>query len=195
MSSFQEQISAATKANFENQLALLTALTGKAFESVEKVIELNMSVAKAALEESTSNARQLLAAKDPQEFIALSASQVQPNAEKATSYGREVMTIVSGLQAEVSKAAESQISEHSRKLASLVDEVSKTAPAGSENVVAFMKTAIANANTGYEQLTKSTKQAVETMGANMNNAAAQVSQAASKASARVSPVAPVAAKK
>lgn len=189
MSSFQEQISAATKANLENHFALLTALTGKAFESVEKVIELNMSVAKAALEESTSNARQLLAAKDPQEFIALSASQVQPTAEKATTYGREVMSIVSGLQAEVSKAAESQIGEQSRKLASLVDEVSKTAPAGSENVVAFMKTAIANANAGYEQLTKSTKQAVETMGANMNNAAAQVSQAASKASARVAPVA------
>jgi phasin family protein len=189
MSSFQEQFSAATKSNFETQLALLTALTGKAFESVEKVIELNMNVAKAALEESTSNARQLLAAKDPQEFIALSASQVQPNAEKAVSYGREVMTIVSGLQAEVSKAAESQIGEQSRKFASLVDEVSKTAPAGSENVVAYMKTAIANANAGYEQLTKSTKQAVEAMGANMNTAAAQMSQAASKATARVAPVA------
>lgn len=189
MSSFQEQFSAATRTTLESQLALLTALTGKAFESVEKVIELNMTVAKAALEESTSNARQLLAAKDPQEFIALSTSQVQPNAEKATAYGREVMTIVSGLQAEVTKAAESQIGEHSRKFASLVDEVSKSAPAGSENVVAFMRTAIANANAGYDQLSKSTKQAVETMGANINTAAAQVSQAASKATARVAPVA------
>lgn len=189
MSSFQEQFSAATRTTLESQIALLTALTGKAFESVEKVIELNMTVAKAALEESTSNARQLLAAKDPQEFIALSTSQVQPNAEKATAYGREVMTIVSGLQAEVTKAAESQIGEHSRKFASLVDEVSKSAPAGSENVVAFMRTAIANANAGYEQLSKSTKQAVETMGANINTAAAQVSQAASKATARVAPVA------
>ena len=188
MSSFQEQFSAATRTTLESQIALLTALTGKAFESVEKVIELNMTVAKAALEESTSNARQLLAAKDPQEFIALSTSQVQPNAEKATAYGREVMTIVSGLQAEVTKAAESQIGEHSRKFATLVDEVSKTAPAGSENVVAFMKTAIANAIAGYEQLSKTGKQAVEAMGANLNTAAAQMSQAASKASARVAPV-------
>ncbi|RZA08383.1 MAG: phasin family protein, partial [Proteobacteria bacterium] len=130
MTSFQEQFSAATRTNLESQLALLSALTGKAFESVEKVIELNMNVAKAALEESTSNARQLLAAKDPQEFIALSTSQAQPNTEKAASYGREVMAIVSGLQAEVTKAAESQIGEHSRKFATLVDEVSKTAPAG-----------------------------------------------------------------
>lgn len=191
MLSFQEQISAATKNNLETQFALLTALTGKAFESVEKVIELNMNVAKATLEESTANVRQLLAAKDPQEFIALSSAQAQPNAEKAASYGRHVMTIMSGLQAEVSKAAETQIGEHSRKLASLVEEVSKTAPAGSENVVAFMKTAIANANAGYEQLTKTTKQAVEAMEVNMNSAAAQMSQAASKASARVASVASV----
>ena len=189
MSSFQEQFSAATKTMLESQLALLTSLTGKAFESVEKVMELNMNVAKAALEESTSNARQLLAAKDAQECIALTTSQVQPNAEKAASYGREVMGIVSGLQAELTKAAESQIGEHSRKFANLVDEVSKSAPAGSENVVAFMKTAIANANTGYEQLSKSTKQAVEAMGANINTATAQVSQAASKASERVATVA------
>ncbi|MET0964641.1 MAG: TIGR01841 family phasin [Noviherbaspirillum sp.] len=191
MFSFQEQFSAATKNNLESQLALLTALTGKAFESVEKVIELNMSVARATLEESTNNARQLLAAKDPQEFIALSTSQAQPNAEKVASYGRHVMTIVSGLQAEMTKAAETQIGEHSRKLATLVDEVSKSAPAGSENVVAFMKTAIANANAGYEQMTKTTKQAVEAMEVNMNTAAAQMSQAASKASTRVANVASV----
>lgn len=191
MFSFQEQFSAATKNNIESQLALLTALTGKAFESVEKVIELNMSVAKATLEESTANARQLMAAKDPQEFIALSTSQAQPNAEKVASYSRHVMTIVSGLQAEMTKAAETQIGEHSRKLATLVDEVSKSAPAGSENVVAFMKTAISNANAGYEQMTKTTKQAVEAMEVNMNSAATQMSEAASKASTRVANVAAV----
>ena len=191
MFSFQEQFSEATKTNLETQLALLTALTGKAFESAEKIIELNMSVAKASLEETTANARQLLAAKDPQEFIALSTSQAQPNSEKAAAYGRQVMGIVSGLQAEMTKAAEAQIGEHSRKLATLVDEVSKSAPAGSENVVAFMKTAIANANAGYEQLTKTTKQAVEAMEGNINSAAAQMTQAASKASTRVASVASV----
>ena len=191
MFSFQEQFSAATKTNLETQLALLTALTGKAFESAEKIIELNMSVAKASLEETTANARQLLAAKDSQEFIALSTSQAQPNSEKAAAYGRQVMGIVSGLQAEMTKAAEAQIGEHSRKLATLVDEVSKSAPAGSENVVAFMKTAIANANAGYEQLTKTTKQAVEAMEGNINSAAAQMTQAASKASTRVASVASV----
>lgn len=191
MSSFQEQISAATRNALETQFALMTALTGKAFESVEKVIELNMNVARTALEETTGNARQLLAAKDAQELASLGAAQAQPNAEKLASYSRHVMTIVSGFQSEIAKATEAQISEHSRKFANLLDEVSKNAPAGSENVVAFMKSAIASANAGYEQLTKTTKQAVEAMEVNINNAAAQMSQAAVKNSVRVAPVAAV----
>jgi len=47
-----EQFSAATKANFESQLAMLNALTAKAFEGVEKVIQLNISAGRASLEES-----------------------------------------------------------------------------------------------------------------------------------------------
>jgi phasin family protein len=188
MFSFQEQISAATKTSFESQLALATAFTGKAFESVEKLIALNLNVARAALDETASHAQQILTAKDPREALALNASKAQPGAEKALAYGRELMGIASGLQAEVVKAAEAQITEHGRKLSTLVEEVSKNAPAGSENVVAFLKSAITNANAGVEQLSRSTKQAVEAMEANMNRAAVQLSQAAGKAGAQVAPV-------
>lgn len=185
---FQEQISAATKANFESQLALVTALTGKAFDSVEKLIALNMNTAKAALDETTAHTQQLMTAKGPQELFSLNASKAQPGAEKALAYGRELMGIASGLQSEVVKAAEAQVAEHGRKLSTLVEEVSKNAPAGSENVVAFVKSAIANANAGVEQLSRSTKQAVQAMEANMNNAAVQFSQAAGKAGAQAAPI-------
>lgn len=184
MFSFQDQFSSATKANFEAQLALISMLTGKAFESVEKLVELNLTAAKSSLEESATNARELLAAKDPQEFLALTAAQAKPNAEKALAYGRHVAGIATTAQAEFTRAAEEQVAATSRKVAALVDDVSKNAPAGSENVVAMMKSAISNANAGYEQLTKSTKQAVQTMEANVSAATAQFSQAAEKATAR-----------
>jgi phasin family protein len=184
MFSFQEQFSAATKTQFEAQIAMITALTTKAFESVEKVIDLNMNVAKTSLEESAANVQQLLSAKDPQEFFSLTAAQAQPNAEKAVAYGRHLAGIASSAQSEFTKAAEAQIAETNRKVIALVEEVSKNAPAGSENAVAFMKSAIGNANAGYEQLTKTTKQAVEAMEVNMNTAATQMTQAASKASGR-----------
>jgi phasin family protein len=179
-----EQFSAATKANFESQLAMLNALTAKAFEGVEKVIQLNISAGRASLEESSATARQLLAAKDPQEFFSLTAAQAQPTAEKAIAYGRHLAGIASSTQAEFAKATESQISEATRKVSTLVDEVTKNAPAGSENAVAILKSMIGNASAGYEQLTKSAKQAVETIEANVANATSQFTQAAEKAAPR-----------
>jgi phasin family protein len=189
MFSFQEQISAATKSNLEAQLAMMNMLVSKSFDGMERLVELNLNAAKSALQETTTHAQQLLAAKDAQEVLSLNTTQAQPGAEKFMAYGRNLLGIASGLQSEFVKAAEAQVSEHGRKLSNFVDEVSKSAPAGSENVVGFVKQAIANANAGYEQFTRSTKQVVEAMEANMNNAAAQLSQAASKAGARVNPVA------
>lgn len=184
MSTFPEQFSAATKANFEAQIAMLTALTNKTFESVEKIIDLNMNVAKASLEESTATAKQILAAKDPQEFFSLTAAQAQPSAEKALAYGRHLANIASSAQAEFTKAAEEQFAETNRKVIALVEEVTKNAPAGSESAIAFVKSAIGNANAGYEQFTKSTKQAAEALEANVNTATSHLTQAAEKHASR-----------
>jgi phasin family protein len=181
-----EQFANAAKANLETQFSILTALTAKAFESMEKVVDLNLNAAKASLEDSTVAARQLLAAKDPQEFFSLTAAQAQPTAAKAIAYSRHLAGIASNAQAEFARAAEEQIAEAGRKVSALVDDVSKNAPAGSENVIAIMKSAIGNASAGYEQFTKTTKQAAEAMEANLNTAVSQFSQAAEQAAATAS---------
>jgi phasin family protein len=180
MFAIPEQFSNATKANFEQQFAVFSSLTAKAFEGMEKLVELNITAAKASLEESSAATRQLLAAKDPQEFFSLAAAQTQPTAEKAMSYSKQVAAIVAGTQAEFTSAAETQIAETNRKVISLVDEVSKNAPAGSENVVAAFKASLGNANAGYEQLTKTGKQAAEAIETNVTAAVNQFTQAAQK---------------
>ena len=180
MFAIPEQFSNATKASFESQFAVFSSLTAKAFEGMEKLVELNITAAKASLEESSVATRQLMAAKDPQEFFSLTAAQIQPTAEKAMSYSKQVAAIAAGTQAEFTKAAETQIAETNRKVISLVDEVSKNAPAGTENVVAAFKSSIGNANAGYEQLTKTTKQAVEAIETNMSAAVNQFTTAAQK---------------
>jgi len=186
MFAFPEQFSNATKANLESQFAMLSALTSKSFEGVEKLVELNLNVTKAALENSSAIARQLLAVKDAQEFFSVSAAQAQPNAEKVIAYNRQVASIAAGTSAEFSKAAEGQFAEINRKVISLVDEVTKNAPAGSETYVSALKTAISNANAGYEQFSKTTKQAVQAIETNMNAAVSQFSQAASQAASKAS---------
>jgi len=181
MFAIPEQFSNATKANFESQFAIFSSLTSKAFEGMEKLVELNLTAAKASLDESSVTTRQLLAAKDPQEFFSLTAAQAQPTAEKAMSYSRQVAAIAAGTQAEFTRAAEQQIAETNRKVISLVDEVTKNAPAGSENVVSIIKATIGNANAGYEQLSKTTKQAMEAVETNVNAAVNQFTQAAQSA--------------
>lgn len=180
MFSIPEQFSNATKANFEAQFAIFSALTNKAFEGVEKIVDLNLTAAKASLEESSITAKQLMSAKDPQEFFSLASAQAQPTAEKTMAYGRHLANIASSTSAEFSKAAETQIAETNRKVISLVEEVSKNAPAGSENAVAMFKSALGNANAGYEQFSKTAKQAAETIEGNVAQAVNQFSAAAAK---------------
>ena len=184
MHSVQDQFSAATKANFEANLALVSALTSKAFEGVQKLADLNLSVAKASLEESNATTKQLLGSKDTQEFFSRAGAQAQPAAEKTVAYARHVGNIASTTQAEIIKIAEAQIAETSRKVSALIDDVSKNAPAGSENMVAMLKSLIGNANAGYEQLTKTTKQAVEALETNLSTATAQFTRAAEKGTSR-----------
>jgi phasin family protein len=151
---------------------------------VEKFVDLNLTAAKASLEESSATTKQLLSAKDPQEFFSLATAQAQPNAEKTIAYGRHLASIASSTSAEFSKAAETQIAETNRKVISLVEEVSKNAPAGSENAVALLKSAIGNANAGYEQFTKTAKQAVESIESNLSSAVNQFTTATAKAAAK-----------
>jgi phasin family protein len=174
-----EQIAAAQKANLET----LFGLTTKAFEGIEKLVELNLQVVKSTLAESQENAQRALSVKDAQEFFALQAGLTQPISEKALSYGRHVYEIVSATQAEFARVAEAQYEEQNRKVQSLVDNVAKNAPAGSETAVAVIKSAITAANTTYETVHKATKQAVES---NFNAAATAASKAASQAAAQAS---------
>ena len=93
-----EQFAAAQKASMET----LFGLTGKAFESVEKLVELNMQVAKASLAEAAETATAAMSVRDAQEFLTLQAGLLQPAAEKAAAYSRHLYDIMAGTQAEVS---------------------------------------------------------------------------------------------
>lgn len=178
MFSTPEQLSAAAKASIDSQLTMLHSLAQKTFAGFEQLVELNINVAKTSLEESNAAYKQMLDANGPQTLLQAGVEQSKPAAEKALSYAQQVAGIASGIQAEFSKMAESQVNEANRKLAAMIDDATKNAPAGSENAIAMMKAAMSKATEGYEQLTRSTKQAVETMEGTISNTVKQMSQAA-----------------
>ena len=63
----------------------------------------------------------------------------------------------------------------------MLDDISKSAPAGSEPAVSMMKSAIDNASSGFAQLSRSAKVAIDAIEANLDNAVAQMSQAGARA--------------
>jgi phasin family protein len=158
-----EQVVAANKANVET----LFGLTNKAFEGVEKLVELNLQVAKTALGEAAEGAKAALSVKDAQELLSLQASMLQPSAEKAVAYGRHLYDIAASTNAEVSKVAESQMADMQKKFMASVDSAIKNAPAGTENAVSLVKSAIAAANNAYESVHKAAKQAADIADANI----------------------------
>lgn len=152
-----EQIIASNKASLET----LFGLTSKAFEGVEKMVDLNMTATKAALSESAEHAQAAMGVKDAQEFMALQAGLIQPLAEKTAAYGRHLYDIASSAGAEFAKNMEEQSAEAQKKILGLVESATKNAPAGSESAMAMMKSAVSTANAAYESVQKSVKQATE----------------------------------
>ena len=173
-----EQIMATHKPNIET----LFGLTHKAFEGVEKLVELNVQATKAALAEAANHAQAVMGVKDAQELVALQASMVQPLAEKTAAYSRHLYDIASTAGADIGRTFEAQSADAQRKVMGLVDNAARNAPAGSETAVAVMKSAVAAANNAFESMQKAVKQATEMAEANFNTVAASAVNASKTAS-------------
>ncbi len=165
-----EQIAAAQKANLET----LSGLTNQALQSIEKLIELNMHIAKQSLGESMSSAKKALEVKDIQQLLAHQAETVQPMAEKMMAYSRHLYELAHETQANFTKSAEKEFQLGQKKMNALVEDWTKNAPAGSDAAVNVMKQAIASAANVFETSQKAVQHAVEVAQTNLNNATSAV---------------------
>ena len=175
-----DQILSAHKANLET----LFGLTSKAFEGVEKLVELNVTAARAALTEANAHSQSLLSVKDAQELLALQANLFQPLAEKTAAYNRHLYNIASATSSEFTKTFEEKTAELQKNFSTLVDSTAKNAPAGSETAVAVMKSAVSAASNAFESMQKAVKQASDMAEANINAVATTATTAAQAATSR-----------
>jgi len=172
-----DQMSLSTKASVEANLALYATLTRKTLESGKKLDNLTLPTVKSSLEATSSQAKQLLAARDAEEFLSVVREQAKPNMSQAIVYGGNLFSIAQGIQSELSSAAESQMSAVSRKVNELVEQAASKAPAGSEALMAVVKSSFANPGSGYEQFARTAKQTMDALEASMNSTLSQFTQA------------------
>jgi len=171
-----EQFANATKALFEFQLETFNTLTSKAVQGVEQVVALNMATAKTQMEDGLAAGKEISQTADPKAAISLAAAKVQPGMAGAVAYNQQLGGIIAEIREEFTRAADAHMTEAKSTLSALIYDVTKNVRPGSENAVEIVKTAIDNAFSGYEQVTKATKQAVEAVEAQIAKASALVDQ-------------------
>ena len=181
MSAIPERAIASHKSNIEAMLAFQST----AFSAFEKLIDLNVKVARATLDEASSRAQEMMALKDPQQALAYTASIAQPSTEKVVAYGKHVYDIIAGVQAEIARLSEAQIADQQQQIADALEQLAKNAPAGSESAVALLRSTLANASSAYDTLNKAARQAAEVAESNMTAATNATFEAADAASETV----------
>jgi hypothetical protein len=159
-----EQIVNTQKTNIDT----FFGLSGKAFEGIEKLVELNLSAAKAAMAEAAQN-HQARAVRQGPARAGRPADEPAPAGRREGCRLRPLRVRDRRLDRRRSLARrEAQAAEAQAKFMAIVDTAVKNAPAGTENGVALIKSAVAAANNAIETAQKAAKQAAEVAEANFN---------------------------
>lgn len=152
-----EQLASANKAAIEAAISYSKIL----FDSTEKLVELNVKVAKSVLADSAKNMQVLAGAKNVQELLALRQSIAQPAVEKMIAYSKAVYEVAAETHAELQGFVDAHASEANKSVVGLLDKFVKSGPAGSEVMQAAVKSAMSAANSAYDTMSKAAKQVTE----------------------------------
>ena len=171
-----EQFAELNKAN----VAQATKLAALAIENAEKLMRLNISVAKAALAQGVEGATAAATVKDVQDLVALRAKYAESGVQAALGYSKSLYEMASEAQAQYSALAEEAWGAYTKGIASWVEKASKAAPAGSDAGFNALKSTVAATTAAFDQYQKATKQVVNFADASVRAAAASAAKTAPK---------------
>lgn len=186
MSAIPQNVLVNQKASIDSFIAIQNSF----FSGFEKLVDLNLKVIKASIDEVAQKSQQAADVKDPQEALSFTSGLVQPNAEKALAYSKHVYDIVSGVQADLSKLTEDQVSQSQQQVSDAIEQLAKSAPTGSEGAVALLKSSLATANSAYDSVAKAARQAADAAESNIAAATNATMKAAADAAEATKTAAP-----
>lgn len=158
------------------------AVALKSVEGFEKIAELNIQAIKASVTETSDQVKSALAAKDAKAFGDLAMVGAQPAVEKFAAYANHMYEIASDTGTEIARIFEKQFADSNKQLTAAIDAIARNAPAGTEGMATFVKSAVSAANTAYDQVNKAARQVADIAEANIA-AATKTGRAAGKKAA------------
>ena len=149
--------------------------------NLEKLAELGLGAARESVETATKHAQSLAGARDVHEVIAINSAVLEPVMKRAYAYSRTAYETATESNNEVKRVLEKQAAEFNRAAIAALEETFKYAPAGSEAVVGNVKSAIATAQSAYDNLVAINKQLYDTVEKTVEQNVATVQAATTKA--------------
>ncbi|MEO0002348.1 MAG: hypothetical protein RLZZ22_40 [Pseudomonadota bacterium] len=148
-------------ANYKNSFEQLLANNPGAPESVKKLVELNLQAAQSAFDDASKLAQAMTGAKNPQELMELQNSVLKSVTERTMSYSQKLVEIVSSTAADANLAKFTQGfgGNGQQPFMAAFENMTKSAPAGTEPMVAAMKNAMSAATSAMESMQKAMTQA------------------------------------
>lgn len=131
-----------------------------ALASAERISTLNLSAARAALDDLSSSSA-LLGSTDATEAAALQSALVQPSFERAVSYSRSVCEIAAETRQQLAQQVEAQFDDFQKQLAEMIEQAARSAPVGSDAAVSAFKTVFAAANSALDSFNTAARQVAE----------------------------------
>jgi len=164
-----------------NQAAVEAAMSyaRTSLATAEQLLKLNLEAARAALEQNSKAARELLAADDPAQLMALRGKLAQTSVQHAATYASSVYEVVAGTQAQLAQMFEQSVARVSQDIAESAERMGRTAPGGELSVAAIKSTLNATAAV-MDSLNQATRQFAQLSEAAMKTAAEQMVRSTGK---------------
>ena len=154
-----DQFTAANEAAIE-QFSYFAKLS---IANVEKFAELGLGAARDSVAQATKHAQALAGAKDVNEMFAINSAALEPALKRAYGLSRTAFEAANESNDELKRVFEKKNAELQSAAVAALEEAFRHAPAGSESVVANVKSAIVAAQSAYENMAAINKQIYDTV--------------------------------
>ena len=175
-----DQLTAANEA----AIAQFTQFAQLSLANLEKFAQLGLGAARENVEQATAHVQALAGAKDVHEVIALNSAALEPVMKRAYTYSRTAYEAAAETNTEVKRAFEKQAAEYNRAAVAALEEAFKYAPTGSESVVDNVKSAMAAAQSAYNNFASINRQIIETVEKTVEQNVSTAKSAGAKARSR-----------
>lgn len=141
--------------------------------TTERVVALNLETGRAVLADATKSA-QGFEIKDLQDVGALRARIAETGWSKVSTYSKATYEVLADAQAELTATVEQRVAQLQQQSAATLENVAKSAPAGTEPFIALLKSGLSVSTSALDTATKAARQFGNLADTNIKAAAAKV---------------------